>query len=167
MVKAGALILLMISAMIVFTATPITVKADPSVTIKIYTLDDERLPGAFVEIKNDTTTLSGTTNSNGEVSFDINKTAIYTLKVFYPPGNKVYEDPDFNYSKTESGKVKVNVLSSWTISVWDHEERDPVPEANVTITFKENEEVKYSKLTGSSGKASFGPLPSGSYKRRI
>jgi len=167
MVKAEALILLMISAMIVFTATPVTVKADPSVTIKIYTLDDERLPGAFVQIKNDTTTLNGTTNSNGEVSFNINKTAIYRLEVFYPSENKVYEDPDFNYSKTDSGKIVVNVLSSWTISVWDHEERDPVPGANVTITFKKNEKVRYSKLTGSSGKVSFGPLPSGSYELGI
>ncbi|RLG02195.1 MAG: hypothetical protein DRN60_03755, partial [Thaumarchaeota archaeon] len=164
MVKGRALILLTIMAMIIFTATPITVKADPSVTIKIYTLDGKRLPGAFVQIKSDTTTLNGTTNSNGEVSFDINETAVYRLEVFYPSGNSVYENPEFNYSETESGKVMVNVLSSWTIRVWDHEERDPVPGANVTITFGGNNSVKYSKLTGDDGKASFGPLPSGSYE---
>ena len=163
MVKAGAIILLAITAMIVLTATPIMVKADPGVTIKIYTLDDKRLPGAFVQIENDTTTLSGMTNSNGEVSFNINETATYTLKVFYPPGNLVYEDSNFNYSETESGKLVVDVLSGWTIGVWDHEERDPVPGANVTIIFKENDSVRYSKLTGDDGKTSFGPLPSGSY----
>ena len=164
MVKGRALILLTIMVMIIFTATPITVKADPSVTIKIYTLDGKRLPGAFVQIKNDTTTLNGTTDSNGEVSFDINETAVYMLEVFYPSGNSVYEDPKFNYSETESGKVVVNVLSGWTTRVWDHEERDPVPGANVTITFNENPSVRYSKLTGDNGKASFGPLPSGLYK---
>jgi len=164
MVKGRALILLTITAMIIFTATPITVKADPSVTIKIYTLDDKRLPGAFVKIENATTTLNGTTNSNGEVSFNINETAVYTLKVFYPPGNLVYENSSFRYNETAYGKVVVNVLSGWTIGVWDHEERDPVPGANVTITFGGNNSVKYSRLTGDDGKASFGPLPSGSYE---
>ena len=164
MVKGRALILLTITAMIIFTATPIMVKADPSVTIKIYTLDGKRLSGAFVKIENATTTLKGTTDSDGEVSFNINETAVYTLKVFYPPGNLVYENSSFRYNETAYGKVVVNVLSGWTIRIWDHEERDPVPGANVTITFSGNNSVKYSRLTGDDGKASFGPLPSGSYE---
>ncbi|HDJ66147.1 MAG TPA: carboxypeptidase regulatory-like domain-containing protein, partial [Nitrososphaeria archaeon] len=163
MVKGEAILLLTIMTLIIFTAIPITVNADSSVTIKIYTLDDKRLAGAVVRIENATTTLTETTSSNGEASFNINRTAVYTLKVFYPPGNLVYENSSFRYNETAYGKVTVNVLSSWTISVWDSEERDPVPGANITITFT-NESIKYSKLTGDNGKASFGPLPSGSYE---
>ncbi|RLG09901.1 MAG: hypothetical protein DRN68_00385 [Thaumarchaeota archaeon] len=163
MAKGEAILLLTIMTLIIFTAIPITVNADSSVTIKIYTLDDKRLAGAVVRIENATTTLTETTSSNGEASFNINRTAVYTLKVFYPPGNLVYENSSFRYNETAYGKVTVNVLSSWTISVWDSEERDPVPGANITITFT-NESIKYSKLTGDNGKASFGPLPSGSYE---
>ena len=164
MVKGKAIIMLSIMALIIFTVMPVTVNADSSVTIKIYTLDDERLAGAVVQIQIDATySESETTNSRGEVTFDINETESYPLKVFYPPGNEVYSG-DFNYSETEFGKVVVNVLSSWTIRVWDHEERDPVQGANVTITFSGNSSIKYSKLTGDDGKASFGPLPSGSYE---
>ena len=163
MVKGKAILLLTIMILMIFTAISVTVNAESSVTIKIYTKDNKRLAGAVVRIEDSTTTLIETTNSNGEASFNISKTATYTLKVFYPPGNLVYENSSFRYNETAYGKIVVNVLSSWTINVWDSEERDPIPGANVTITFKENTTIEYSKTTGDNGKVSFGPLPIGSY----
>ena len=55
---------------------------EQQLTIIVYTEDGKRLPGAIVKLDGQ----NDTTNSNGEVQFQINTTDTYQIKVYYPSG---------------------------------------------------------------------------------
>ncbi len=143
---------------LLLTLTLITPAQAEESTITIKTLDNKPLPGAFVRILEGSTEIAnGTTTSQGKVTVDINRTEEYTLQVYYPPGNLVYEKNDFNYSK--ANQFNVDVISKWTIVVTDHDGDIPIGGANVTIVYSRNDTIRFSGLTDSDGEVKFGPLP--------
>ena len=143
---------------LLLTLTLLTPAQATESTITIKTLDNQPLQGAFVEIlEGSTEVANGTTNSQGKVTLDINRTKQYTLKVYYPPGNLVYEKNDFNYS--EANQFNVDVIGKWTIIVKDHGGDIPIEGANVTIVYNRNDTIRFTGITDSSGEVKFGPLP--------
>jgi len=131
---------------------------EQQLTIIVYTEDGKKLPGAIVELDGQ----NDTTNSNGEVQFQINTTDTYQIKVYYPSGYLVCQYTISNYTKT-TFRANASVVSEWTIIVKDGKGRDPVPGANVTIVLRSDSSIRYSKLTDSSGEVTFGPIPSEEY----
>jgi len=153
----------MLLIMVLVLAVTVTILSQASadeqtLTVIVYTEDGKKLPGAIVELDGQ----RDTTDSNGEAEFQINTTDTYQIKVYYPSGYKVFEDTISNYTKS-TFRANASVVSEWTISIKDGKGRDPVPNANVTIVLRDNNSVKYSKLTDSNGKVTFGPIPSREY----
>ena len=166
MKKTAAILLTALLVPSILTLIPLTSAQETApATITIKTLDGKALQGAIVEIRNATDLIfRGATDQSGRVTPSINYTKTYTIKVFYPPGNLVL-NRDFTYETTQS--FDVDVLSKWTLRIYDNEGRDPVSDGNVTITFQANNTVTYNGLTDSSGKVIFGPLPAGSYSVKV
>ena len=131
---------------------------EQQLTIIVYTEDGKRLPGAIVKLDGQ----NDTTNSNGEVQFQINTTDTYQIKVYYPSGYLVCQYTISNYTKT-TFRANASVVSEWTIIVKDGKGRDPISGANVTIVLRSDSSIRYSKLTGSDGEVTFGPIPSEEY----
>lgn len=131
---------------------------EQQLTIIVYTEDGKRLPGAIVKLDGQ----NDTTNSNGEVQFQINTTDTYQIKVYYPSGYKVFEATISNYNQS-TYRANASVVSEWTIIVKDGKGRDPISGANVTIVLRSDSSIRYSKLTGSDGEVTFGPIPSEEY----
>lgn len=157
---------------LLITLTPLTLiavsaseeGAEP-LTVTIKTLDNEPLQGAIVEIYNETMRIfRGTTNQDGHITPTIVHNKTYTVKVYYPAGNMVYNQ-QFEYDETQI--IMVNVISRWIIRVYDSGGRDPVKDGNVTITYQSNDTITYKGETDSNGKIVFGPLPSGSYEVKV
>ena len=131
---------------------------EQQLTIIVYTEDGKRLPGAIVKLDGQ----NDTTNSNGEVQFQINTTDTYQIKVYYPSGYLVCQYTISNYTKT-TFRANASVVSEWTIIVKDGKGREPISGANVTIVLRSDSSIRYSKLTGSDGEVTFGPIPSEEY----
>ena len=131
---------------------------EQQLTIIVYTEDGKRLPGAIVKLDGQ----NDTTNSNGEVQFQINTTDTYQIKVYYPSGYLVCQYTISNYNQS-TYRANASVVSEWTIIVKDGKGRDPISGANVTIVLRSDSSIRYSKLTGSDGEVTFGPIPSEEY----
>ncbi len=169
MKTAALLLATLLIALAPLTLTEVSAIQPEQLTITIKTLDDKPLQGAIVEVYNVTSGVRifrGTTDSSGQVTPTIIHNETYTMKVYYPPGYKVY-NKHFVYDDLPDHTVQVDVLSKWTIRVYDSEGRDPVKDANVTLTHQLNDSVTFSGLTGSDGKIVFGPLPVGEYHVKV
>lgn len=159
MKTASTIILLM--TFIIATSLTSARAEDPELTVRVYTVDDKPLKNAYIKItSNGDTEATGKTGSDGEASFDLSGDKLYDVHVYYPAGHEVGSEEDINVTKTPEVNITVSVVSKWTIYVYDGKERDPVPDANVTIVHSENDSIAYKKLTGSDGKVEFGPIPS-------
>jgi len=124
-----------------------------TLTIHVHTVDGNPLQNAYVEVDGEIKP----TDSNGNASFTILDNETYTVYVYYPAGHKVAEKT--NVKNVTSLAIEADVISSWSIYIYDGKERDPVPGANVTIVYKANESIRYSELSDSNGKVTFGPIP--------
>ena len=140
------------------------VSAQDQTTITVTIKTKENLP-----LENAIVSLNGTikhTGSDGKVTytFPVEKVSNSTVCVYYVfNGHNVTLSDCSYYGDTTEIYITVDVVKSWPIRVWDHAGRDPVPNANVTIIWKEDSSLKFSKLTGPSGKAEFGTIPWGYY----
>lgn len=171
--RPNKLLLIMIAFIIMITiiSQAFADQQTKTLTVTVYTLDGKKLSGAIVELINITNPnkpiiKKSTTGSDGKVQFQVITTDKYKIKVYYPSGHLVYESEEISGSELESKNfqisVDVNVVSKWEIIVKDGKNRDPVPSANITIVLT-GKSIRYSKLTDADGKATFGPIPTGSY----
>lgn len=160
LMKTAPTIILLITFIIATNLTSAYAE-DLELTVKVYTVDEKPLGDAYVKVvSNGDTKATGRTGSDGEISFNLPENEIYDIYVYYPAGHEVGSSEGINLTEPLSINVTVNVASKWTIYVYDGKERDPVPDANVTIIHSENGSIAYKKLTGSDGKVEFGPIPS-------
>jgi len=154
------ILILLIFILISITFTQVQAQEE-TLTVKVTTEDDKPLKDAYVKVVHDhTTEAADWTDSDGEISFEdleVNKT--YDIYVYYPEGHQV-GSKSINFTGTLSVNITVNVMSKWTIHVYDKKERDPVPSAKVFLVHKENNSITYSGSTGDGGKVEFGPIPS-------
>ena len=158
--KTAPIIILLITFIIAVSLTSAHAE-DLELTVRVYTVDEKPLKGAYVKVvSNGDTKDTGKTGSDGEISFDLPENETYDIYVYYPAGHEVGSSKGIDLTEPLSVNVTVNVVSKWTIYVYDGKERDPVPDANVTIVHSENDSIVYKKLTGSDGKVEFGPIPS-------
>lgn len=140
--------------------TPTHAQNGPTLTIKVYTIDEKPLANAYVELKNETIKKTG---SDGTVSFaDLSPNNTYVIYVYYPAGHPVGSKSITMGNTSQTINMTVNVMSKWTIYVYDGKERDLVPGAAVFLIHKANSTIIYSGLTDSGGKVEFGPIPSDS-----
>ncbi len=152
----------LLTLILLMNIIPIHAQADPTLTVNVYTKDGEKLANAYVEIKdeNGVEIDMEKTGSSGTVSFEdlkVNKT--YSIYVYYPAGHQVWSS-DVLLNESITINATVDVVSKWTIYVYDKKERDPVPDAKVFLIHQENNSITYSSSTSSNGKVEFGPLPS-------
>jgi len=157
--KPVAILMLLTLTLIIFI-TPTQADDTATLTVKVLTADGKPLKNAHLEIKNSTNNevvTTGETGSDGEASFNL-ELYNYSITVYYPEGHEVGSE-HVNLDETKTVTISVNVISKWTIRVYDKKERDPVKGANVTITHQGDPSIKYWKLTDENGKAEFGPIP--------
>ncbi len=163
----GKLIVMLTLLTLAFTILASPAEAeDATLTVKVLTVDGEPLKNAHLEIKNSTNNevvATGETGSDGKASFSL-ELYNYSITVYYPEGHEVGSE-DVNFNETKTVTISVDVISGWTIRVYDKKERDPVEGANVTITHQGDSSIRYWRLTDENGKAGFGPIPcDSSYK---
>ena len=144
--------------------TSIQAQNDPTLTIKVYTKDEKPLANAYVELKDQNGTKIDVkkTGSDGKASFSVTGDKLYNAYVYYPAGYQIGSALDINVTIMPDINITVDVISKWTIYVYDKKERDPVSNAKVFLAHKTNNTIKYSGSTDSSGKVEFGPIPSDS-----
>ncbi|MEM2847004.1 MAG: hypothetical protein QW624_05190 [Nitrososphaerota archaeon] len=167
MSSAGKIALIMLGLLTLILLTSLIIPAqaqdDPTLTIKVSTIDEKPLANAYVELKyeNETKIDVKKTGSDGKVAFDnVAGDKLYRIYVYYPAGHRVGYERSINVTETPSVDITVNVVSKWTIYVYDGKERDSVPGAKVFLTHRKNNTITYSGSTDSGGKVEFGPIPS-------
>jgi len=161
---APAMLVIITLLLLMNLIIPIHAQDDPTLTIKVYTRDNKPLANAYVELRDQDGTRIGIkkTGSDGKTSLDVAGDKLYNAYVYYPAGHQVGYRLDINVTITPDINITVEVISKWTIYVYDREERDPVPGAKVFLVHKINNTIKYSGSTDSGGKVEFGPIPSDS-----
>ncbi|MCD6421215.1 MAG: carboxypeptidase regulatory-like domain-containing protein, partial [Thaumarchaeota archaeon] len=153
------IILILLTLTFTILASPVEAE-DATLTVKVLTVDGKPLKNAHLEIKNSTSNevvATGKTGSDGKASFSL-ELYNYSIAVYYPEGHEVGSG-NVNLNETKTVTISVDVISGWTIRVYDKKERDPVEGANVTITHQGNSSIRYWRLTDENGKAGFGPIP--------
>ncbi|MEM4021305.1 MAG: hypothetical protein QXI18_02915 [Nitrososphaerota archaeon] len=162
LIMLGLLTLILLINLII----PTQAQEGPTLTVKVSTMDKKPLAGAYVELRYEDETKIDVkkTGSDGRVTFDnVAGDKLYRIYVYYPAGHRVGYEHSIDITKTPSVDIEVNVVSKWTIYVYDGKERDSVPGAKVFLTHRRNNTITYLGSTDSSGKVEFGPIPSDAY----
>ena len=141
------LILLLTSPTILMNT--VSASSQTTITIIVKTREDLPLKNAIVSVNG---SIWGKTDSYGKITHTYNRVVnaceITIFYVFSGGHNLTVFGPKTRTISGEQAEIYVtaDVVKSWPIRVWDHAGRDPVPNANVTIIWKQKSSVSFWKI---------------------